>query len=360
MLKELKNKLKEKQSVLFLGPVSKNLVDAAIKFVYDFNTFIPLISSRRQIECKELGGGYVNNWTTESYVDYIKEKDKDNRIILCRDHGGPFQISLDENYDKAMENSKYSFKVDIESGFKILHIDTSGVRYAHKNDDNLILESLFELYDYCHLLAPNIDFEIGEESHDGSIINLNNYNEFLRNVFNFCKDKKLPLFSVGQLGNYVKEIRNYGDIVLDLTRLIYQLNDTYGFYVKEHNVDYLQKESLRIRKTLGIYALNIAPEFGYAETMFLIKKLIESGEQNLYRKFLEISYESKKWQRWLVNQDLPMASKALISGHYVFSNPEVIEIKQKLNKVLDYNIDEEIVNHLSNRILQYYIDLEIL
>ena len=48
-----------------------------------------LIASRRQIETKNLNHGYVNNWSTEKFSSYVQKKN--NNIILCRDHGGPYQ-----------------------------------------------------------------------------------------------------------------------------------------------------------------------------------------------------------------------------------------------------------------------------
>ena len=51
-----------------------------------------LIASRRQIESEKLGRGYVNNWSTEEFAEYVrKEMIKIIKLYLCRDHGGPYQ-----------------------------------------------------------------------------------------------------------------------------------------------------------------------------------------------------------------------------------------------------------------------------
>ena len=47
----------------FIGPMSKNVVDAVIEFDGNFG-FIP---SRRQVDYND---GYVNNWTTEKFFKY--------------------------------------------------------------------------------------------------------------------------------------------------------------------------------------------------------------------------------------------------------------------------------------------------
>ena len=58
----------------FIGPMSKNVVDAVIEFNGDFG-FIP---SRRQVDCN---GGYVNDWTTGEFSKYVN-----GRVPIQRDH----------------------------------------------------------------------------------------------------------------------------------------------------------------------------------------------------------------------------------------------------------------------------------
>ncbi len=370
MITELKKALNDGKSVLFVGPMSKNLVDAAIKFVYDFKTFLPLIASRRQIDYT---GGYVNNWTTGEYVKYVKERDKENRIILCRDHGGPNQGSLQFiDIQDAMQDAINSFYIDVELGFNIIHIDTVKVLDFYKDDnimlnDSKILEALFMLYLICnkHAKTKNkeIEFEIGMESSDGTQMDLTSFGIFLKKSIERFTEHNLPmpLFCVAQTGTHVKETRNMGEMLAGLTDLLIGIKNFYpNIYLKEHNADYLTIENLKLHKTLGIQALNIAPEFGYSETMFLIDKMFKTYSIDLYRKFLRLAYDSKKWERWIVNDKLQDEAKAIIAGHYVFSKPECIEIKEELSKKLEYNVDEEIVKHLSNKLLKYYIDLEII
>ena len=56
---------------LFIGPMTKNVVDTIIKFCDVENQSIGLIPSRRQIE---YDGGYVNNWATYQFTAYVKER----------------------------------------------------------------------------------------------------------------------------------------------------------------------------------------------------------------------------------------------------------------------------------------------
>ena len=54
-------------TLLGVGPMSKNCIDTVIDLVNEFDIPIMLIASRRQIESKQLGNGYVNNWSTEEF-----------------------------------------------------------------------------------------------------------------------------------------------------------------------------------------------------------------------------------------------------------------------------------------------------
>ena len=87
-----------------------------------------LIASRNQIECKHLGGGYVNNFS-ENYAKYIKSKNN-KKIKLCRDHSGPFLSDQEKGMSlkNSIERTKMSLSTDISSGFSMLHIDTSKVQ----------------------------------------------------------------------------------------------------------------------------------------------------------------------------------------------------------------------------------------
>ena len=90
----LTTQIKKGRTLLGVGPMSKNIVDACIELVEQYNVPLMMISSRRQIDSDIFGGGYVNNWSTERYSNYIRSKSPNNKIILCRDHGGPWQNSL--------------------------------------------------------------------------------------------------------------------------------------------------------------------------------------------------------------------------------------------------------------------------
>ena len=131
---------RNKLTLLGVGPMSLNCVNATIATANDYSVPIFLIASRRQIDSSDFNGGYVNNWETREYADYVLNRDKKGKVILARDHGGPWQNPLEVeqklSLSKALESAKKSYKEDIDSGFKVLHIDTCIDIHGHLNQED--------------------------------------------------------------------------------------------------------------------------------------------------------------------------------------------------------------------------------
>ncbi len=368
---------KRKCTLLGIGPMSINCVDATIELSSEFNIPLFLIASRRQIDSYELGGGYVNNWTTKQFADYVIDKDKKGNILLSRDHGGPWQNSkeIDDNLslNRAMESAKKSFLDDIRSGFQVIHIDPS-IDIHKKTSVDEILERIYELYSFCYSqaqrLGKEILFEIGTEEQSGGT----NSQEELKYVLNsmriFCEKHNFPFptFVVIQTGTKVKEMKNVGSLdspirVLDqlpseiqIPKMIEICNE-YSIMMKEHNADYLSDESLHWHPRLGIHASNVAPEFGVIETKNLLKILEENNLKNLSERFLELSFNSGKWKKWLL--DISQTSdreKSIIAGHYIFSNGECKELKKEASQELSkkgINLENFLKDSIKKSIIRY-------
>ena len=140
--------LKRRCTLLGVGPMSINCVDASIELANEHNVPILLIASRRQIDSEEFGGGYVNNWTIPDFARYVINHDKKGKILLARDHGGPWQGSKEKDAGlslrRAMESAKSSYRADLESGFQVLHIDPSVDIHSHPDVDE-VLDRLFRI-----------------------------------------------------------------------------------------------------------------------------------------------------------------------------------------------------------------------
>ena len=111
---KLENFIRRKKCTLLgVGPMSKNCIDASLELASDYDIPLFLIASRRQIDSGEFGGGYVNNWTTKEFSNYVIDQDKKGNILLSRDHGGPWQnnkeVASSMSLNRAMDSAKKIF-----------------------------------------------------------------------------------------------------------------------------------------------------------------------------------------------------------------------------------------------------------
>lgn len=335
-------------TLLGVGPMSVNCVDATIELANEYEVPIILIASRRQIDSDQFGGGYVNNWTTEEFARYVIERDVKGKILLARDHGGPWQNTKEKDAKlglrRAMESAKASYRADLAAGFQVLHIDPSVDIHGKPGVDE-ILDRVFDLYEYCwsqaQQMRQDVIFEIGTEEQSGSTNSQEELDYTLSAVKHFCAKNRLPQpsFVVIQCGTRVMETRNVGSFdspvrvadeipaEIQLPKMI-EICNRHGIFMKEHNTDYLSDEALQWHPRLGIHAANVAPEFGVAETCALLDILENNGLHSLADRFLKVAYESKKWDKWMLPESKATdRDRAIIAGHYVFARPECAELK---------------------------------
>ena len=140
--------------------------------------------------------------------------------------------------------------------------------------------------------------------------------------------------------------------------------ERHNVFLKEHNADYLSNEALSWHPRLGIHAANVAPEFGVTETIALLEILEKNNLYNLSEKFIDISYESMKWKKWMLPETkTTYREKAIISGHYVFSNPEIKEVINEskfLLKEKDISLDDYLKKQIEKSIIRYLINFRLI
>ena len=362
-------------TLLGVGPMSVNCVDASIEIANDNRIPLMLIASRRQIDSADFGGGYVNNWTTEEFSKYVIENDKRGYVLLARDHGGPWQNTIEKekklSLRQAMESAKKSYEADIRSGFQIIHIDPSEDIFGRSTTDE-ILERVYELLDFCSDIANrtsnDIAFEIGTEEQSGGMNTSEELEHVLSSVMKFCDKNTIqkPLFVVMQTGTKVMETKNVGTFdtpfriadeipaEIQIPKMI-ELCEKYGIYMKEHNTDYLSTEALRWHPKVGIHAANVAPEFGVEETRAFLELLEANKQKKLAERFLQHAYNSNKWNKWMLpGTDATDRDRSIIAGHYVFATPEFLEIKAEAVKALpSIDIEAHLKNRVKESILRY-------
>jgi fructose/tagatose bisphosphate aldolase len=318
----------------FIGPMSKNVVDTIIDFCNETNNYIGLIPSRRQIE---YNGGYVNNWTTKEFSEYVTEKT--NKIILKRDHSGPKQGAFDDDgIVSLISDCKY---------LDYIHIDP----WKCFNDLEEGITSTITLIKLCYAINPNIKFEIGTEQ----AIRPFNVNE-LETLINTLQQTLSPLefkaieYLVIQSGTSLKGVIQTGQY--DKDRLIEMVNlaKKYNFISKEHNGDYIPVSIIKEKFNLGLDSINIAPEFGLLETQTYIDEI---KDNEMIETYFQICYDSKKWVKWVDADFDPFSNKIeliKICGHYVLSNPEFLtKIKANIP-----NIDSKIKTNIKNKLYSLY------
>ena len=290
----------------YIGPMSKNVVDCAIKHSQKYP--IGLIPSRRQVDyCS----GYVNNWTTKSFSEYLK----DTKILLCRDHGGP-------NQGSKMDSGLESFSDDCQN-LNLIHID------PFKECDSIYdaAEKTLFFIRFCFSKNPFIFYEVGTEE---AIFKyepeeLNWFLGFLKTFLSeeeFIQIKyavvqsgtKLDLSTRTNTGNFNNgRLINFIDVV-----------KSYGLMSKEHNGDYLiDSFDVETRYASGLDAINIAPEFGQIESEFYLDQCKKSS---LFDTLYEICYNSGKWKKWIVDIDRVSKEQIIMTCcHYVLSDRQFID-----------------------------------
>ncbi len=342
---------------LGVGPMSRHCVDATIELANTARVPLMLIASRRQIECAAQGAGYVNGWHTADFARYVRDHDRGGYVVLCRDHGGPWQnypeVQQRMPLSAAMASAKESFTEDIEAGFDIIHIDPSIDIHEERLTQKTILSRVSEFYEHCMEVAGRegvrMGIEIGSEEQSGVDQDLDVLANALQQVQRFCENRRFeaPMFVVAQTGTLVKETRNVGTFddpfrkngavpaEILVPRLL-GICAEHGIALKEHNGDYLSNEALMWHPRLGIHATNIAPEFGVAETRHIFRLCDELGCAQEAERFAELAYNSGKWEKWMLpGTTATDLDRAVIAGHYVFGEPEFREIFERLRRECD-------------------------
>lgn len=322
------------ESKYFIGPMSKNVVDTIIEFCNETGNKIGLIPSRRQVEWN---GGYVNNWTTSDLTEYIKLRT--DKIILQRDHSGPGQGQIEDfGYRSLLDDSGY---------LDLIHIDP-WKKFPVFADG---LEWTVDMINYCYDINPNIQFEVGTEE---AIRRFEPYE--LADLMHQLQSRLKPevykqiKYLVIQSGTSLKGTNQTGHYDAIRLKEMIDVCKQHNLISKEHNGDYIPVSIIKEKFNLGLSSINIAPEFGLLETNTYLNEI---KDPNIFEKYYQICFNSKKWEKWVDSNFDPYKQKEeliKICGHYVLSYPEFItEVKSQFP-----NIDEKIKNNIKNKLNELY------
>ncbi len=292
----------------YIGAMSANSVDAILSMDDDIKSKIGFISSRRQIDCS---GGYVNNWSTKSFKDYVRSKDKN--FLLCRDHGGPDQgTEVDDGLESFIDDSEH---------LDIIHVDPWKKYQNLQEGSEITVSSILSIYEK----NPRVFFEVGTEeairkfNNQDLLFFLNHLQENLsEEIFKkivYCVVQSGVGLDLGSQLNTGKFDKNRLSEMIDICK-------DFGLLTKEHNSDYLNKQEMEKRFACGLDSANIAPEMGQIETRFYIKNFLKK-DQELFEKVYNLCLDSRKWEKWVssdFNPEVDRERLVLICGHYIFSH----------------------------------------
>ena len=350
----LKPMMEKRITALGAGPMSKHAIDAIIRLANSYEKYIFMIPSRRQIDAKALGGGYVENFSTEDFVKYVRDSDAKGFVKLARDHSGPWQLSAVGSdggvmqHSQAMNEVKGSLQVDIECGFDLIHIYPS-LGLEHGLSQEQVNDDVVELLDFCQSRDfGKIEYEVGADEQSMMPSPVGSSEAEFRALMGSIDRERLrrPIFFVLQTGTKVKETRNVGAFdrhiptkgavpaAAQVPRML-QMCERNGVFLKEHNADYLSDTALLWHRRFGIHAANVAPEFGVVETRALLEIAARVNFSPFIDALANISIASGKWEKWLVEgSSAGDKEKIEISGHYHFNDPSVFEERQKMMRML--------------------------
>ena len=305
----------------YIGPMSKNVVDAIIEFTEETGNKIGFIPSRRQVE---YNGGYVNNWTTEEFSKYVN-----GRVLIERDHGGAGQGYVEDD-------GVGSFQADAEY-LDIIHIDP----WKKYPELNVGIEETLHNMNMIYDINPKVLFEVGTEEAIRKFTP-NELNELLKaaSEFDFFDNIKYAVVQSGVGLDLGKRV-NTGNFDLDRLKEFIDVCKYWNVLSKEHNGDYLTNEDIKVRFEAGLDSLNIAPEFGQLETLCYLEHMDDIED------YYKICHDSKRWEKWVGDDFVPEKNKKeliKICGHYVLSDKKFLDIKPNI----DITIKSEIKNKLGD------------
>lgn len=306
----------------FICPMSKNIVDTVIEMNSEK---LGLLPTRRQID---YNGGYVNNWNTKSFTNYVRTK---SNIIIQRDHSGPLQGDGDEFF---------SYEDDAEN-FNIIHVDPWKKFDDFENGINYTINVIKHLFK----LNKKLQFEIGTEESikPFSLWDLDNFLErisnelswdVIRNIVYVCIQSGVSLDLVNR--------KNTGNFNLDKLKMMVKLCKYFGKKSKEHNGDYLSDDEIKIRFENGLDAINIGPELAQIETETYLDYMTTSEINNFY----EICLKSEKWKKWVTDEfDIKdKESLIMVCGHYNFASIDMDDVHDEIKSKLKIKLNQLLKN----------------
>jgi hypothetical protein len=320
---------------LGFGPMSREVIDILCNYSHNNKKPLMIIASRNQVDADS---GYV--MTTPQIREQLKGLPTDY-IWMCRDHCGPYFLDAEKTLSlrDAVEATKKTIAYDIEQGYDLIHIDTSRV-----DDTYGIAEELFK---FALDLNPNIQFEFGTEENVGVAAGAIKY----RDDVAFAKNIPNIQFVVAQTGSLCHEDHQAGSFDTATVKDLVAVANANGVKMKEHNADYLTAEEVQLRNSVGVHALNIAPQLGVVQTKLLRRLAVEHDAPGQWNDFANEVVASKRWTKWTASTD--REHQINVAGHYCFAGSKYQALVNVINQ--HTNWQAAITNEIET-VLDLYTD----
>jgi tagatose-1,6-bisphosphate aldolase non-catalytic subunit AgaZ/GatZ len=314
---------------LGFGPMSDIIVDTLASYARDQKRPLMIIASRNQVDANS---GYV--MTTDALVKRIQPS-KSEYLRVCRDHCGPYFLDSEKglSIDQAIEATKRTIAADIEAGFDLIHIDTSRCEDQYHVADQLLK--------FCIDLNPSVRFEFGTEENVGVAAGKIKYKKDV----DFAKNYPNMDFVVAQTGSLTMEDRQVGSFDVEAVKELVEYANQAKVGLKEHNADYLTADQIALRRSVGVHALNIAPQLGVVQTKTVLALAEQQGiDSSLFKQTV---LDSRKWSKWILdgNDDVKIA----VAGHYCYNTKSYQDLVKNLDVV-------PVVTDAIKKVLDTYYD----
>jgi len=298
--------------------MSKEIVELCLNYSHSHDHPLMIIASRNQAD---YDSGYAMNTKELSELVFNHEHYNPNRVLLCRDHCGPYFSDMDNGLEleAALVRCLNTIKADIDANFDLIHVDVSRVE---PNKQQYVAEKLFS---YAMELNPNIMFEFGTEDNTGNTTEtLNMLNIQLEYVKPWQNNLR---YVVSQTGSLTKQTQ-VGTFNIEQTKKLINVIHQNGYMFKEHNADYLDVEQVKLRKDTGVDALNIAPQLGTIASSVLYD--LGSGTVEL-SEFMNVVLDSGYYKKWCTVEVDNDKDRFISSAHYLFEHPYCYDLKQVID-----------------------------
>ena len=333
------------------GPMSTEIIEAIYQYSHEHRIELMLIASKNQID---YDGGYVNNWNTRLYTEYLTKLQKiypDSKIMICRDHCGPGFKHRKNIYcgKSSKEDSKNTIREDINCGFDLIHIDL-----CHYTFIGNIIQETCNLLEFAENLNPDIEFEIGTDDISEKIIDTTQWETELHEFLKFD-----PIYYVVNTGSRIMENQQIGTFDKQLTQHLHHCLRDYGIGLKEHNADYLSASQIKLRHNC-VDAMNIAPQLGVVQTSTVLHEAQKYGIK--VDDFINLVYNSNRWKKWdHGNLTGNPYFSTVVAGHYHYTSDEYKKLIDELHSIKHHKdecvwIENQIIQNIKD-VINHYVGI---